>query len=118
VTHHMKTPDQTTAEVCPRHLSGELLTDSTRLKWPGFFARRYRFARLVDGLLVPATAEPLITCQLNGSAEFQEREIGDAWCLDGFGAETSSLRAQDPLRAAFRPELRATRNVSLLGRFV
>jgi hypothetical protein len=45
----------------------------------GLFARRYRFARVVDGFLVPATAEPLITCQLNGSAEFYERDIGGAW---------------------------------------
>ena len=47
------------------------------------FARRYRFPRVVDGFLVPATAEPLITCHLNGSAEFQERDIGDQ-CLAAF----------------------------------
>ncbi|HEY0790849.1 MAG TPA: aldo/keto reductase [Chthoniobacterales bacterium] len=28
---------------------------------------------------MPATAEPLISCVLKGSAEFQEREIGGAW---------------------------------------
>ena len=33
----------------------------------------------VDGFLVPATTEPLITCTLNGSAGFQERDIGGAW---------------------------------------
>ncbi|HET9374793.1 MAG TPA: AraC family transcriptional regulator [Chthoniobacterales bacterium] len=33
----------------------------------------------MDGFLVPATAEPLITCTLNGSAESQERDIGGAW---------------------------------------
>jgi AraC family transcriptional regulator len=33
----------------------------------------------MDGFLVPATAEPLITCHLNGSAEFQERDIGGTW---------------------------------------
>src|SRR5260221_5087830 len=49
------------------------------LKWPGLFARRYRFRRVVDGFLVPATAEPLITCTLDGSADFQERDIGGAW---------------------------------------
>ena len=75
----MKTPEQTTAEVFPRYLGGEVLADSATLKWSGLFARRYRFARVVDGFLVPATAEPLITCQLNGSAEFQERDIGGAW---------------------------------------
>lgn len=28
---------------------------------------------------MPATPEPLITCQLAGSAEFQERDVGAAW---------------------------------------
>ena len=78
-TSFMKTPEQTTAQVFPRYLGGEVLADSATLKWFGLFARRYRFARVVDGFLVPATAEPLITCQLNGSAEFQERDIGGAW---------------------------------------
>jgi AraC family transcriptional regulator len=34
---------------------------------------------VVDGYLVPATAEPLITCTLSGTAEFQERDIGGEW---------------------------------------
>jgi AraC family transcriptional regulator len=75
----MKAPERTTAEVFPRYLGGEVLADSATLKWPGLFARRYRFPRVVDGFLVPATAEPLITCTLNGSAEFQERDIGGVW---------------------------------------
>jgi AraC family transcriptional regulator len=75
----MKTPERTTAEAFPRYLGGQVLADSATLKWPGLFARRYRFPRVVDGFLVPATMEPLITCQLNGSAEFQERDIGGAW---------------------------------------
>jgi AraC family transcriptional regulator len=33
----------------------------------------------VDRFLVPATPEPLISCGLAGSAEFREREIGEAW---------------------------------------
>jgi AraC family transcriptional regulator len=45
----------------------------------GAFVRRYRFPRVVDGFLVPATAEPLIACNIGGSAEFQEREIGGDW---------------------------------------
>ena len=28
---------------------------------------------------MPATAEPLIACNIGGSAEFQEREIGGDW---------------------------------------
>src|SRR5260221_4795131 len=75
----MKAPDGTTAEVFPRYIGGEVLADSATLKWPGLFARRCRFPRVVDGFLVPATAEPLITCTLNGSAELQERHIGGAW---------------------------------------
>jgi AraC family transcriptional regulator len=75
----MKTPERTTAEVFPRYVGGEVLADSAMLKWQGLFARRYRFPRVVDGFLVPATAEPLITCQLDGWAEFQERDIGGAW---------------------------------------
>ncbi len=75
----MKAPERTTAEVFPRYIGGEVLADSATLKWPGLFARRCRFPRVVDGYLVPATAEPLITCTLNGSAEFQERDIGGEW---------------------------------------
>jgi len=74
-----KTPERTTAEAFPRYLAGEVLADSATLKWPGLFVRRYRFPRVVDGFLVPATSEPLITCQLDGSAEFQERDIGGTW---------------------------------------
>ena len=31
--------------------------------------RRYRYSRVADGFLVPATAEPLIACNITGSAE-------------------------------------------------
>jgi AraC family transcriptional regulator len=41
--------------------------------------RRYRSPRVVDGFLVPATAEPLIAYEIAGSAEFEEREVGGAW---------------------------------------
>jgi hypothetical protein len=53
----MKTHERTTAEVFPRYIGGEVLADSAMLKWPGLFVRRYRFPRVVDGFLVPATAE-------------------------------------------------------------
>ena len=75
----MKTPERTTADIFPRYLGGEVVADSATLKWPGLFVRRYRFPRVVDGFLVPATAEPLIACIIAGSAEFQEREIDGAW---------------------------------------
>jgi hypothetical protein len=75
----MKTPERTTAEVFPRYLGGEVVADSATLKWTGLIARRYRFPRVIDGFLVPVTAEPLIACVIAGSAEFEEREIGGAW---------------------------------------
>jgi AraC family transcriptional regulator len=75
----MKTPERTTAEVFPRYVGGQVLADSATLKWPGLFVRRYRYSRVVDGFLVPATAEPLIACNIAGSAEFEEREIGGPW---------------------------------------
>ena len=47
--------------------------------------RRYRFPRVVDRFLVPATPEPLISCGLAGSAEFRERDIGGAWLTRQIG---------------------------------
>ena len=75
----MKAPERTTAEAFPRYVGGEVLADSTALKWPGLFVRRYRYPRVVDGFLVPATAEPLIAYEIAGSAEFEEREAGGPW---------------------------------------
>ena len=77
--HSIKAPDRTTAEVFPQYIGGQIVADSATLKWSGLFARRYQFARVVDGFLVPATAEPLIACNMAGSAEFEEREIGGRW---------------------------------------
>ncbi|SRR6266436_4664160 len=88
--HLVKAPERTTAAAFPRYSSGEVLADSASLQWPGLLVRRSRFPRAVDRFLVPATPEPLITCTLNGSAEFQERDIGGAGCLDKSGVETSS----------------------------
>jgi AraC family transcriptional regulator len=79
VDHPTKAPERTTAEVFPEYIGGEIVADSATLKWSGLFARRYQFARVVDGFLVPATAEPLIACNIAGSAEFEEREIGGPW---------------------------------------
>jgi hypothetical protein len=61
----MNAPERTAAEVFPRYVGGQVLADSATLKWLGLFARRYRFPRVVDGFLVPATAEPLITCHFS-----------------------------------------------------
>lgn len=75
----MKTPDHTTAHVFPEYIGAEVIADSANLKWSGLFVRRYRFPRVVDGFLVPATAEPLIAAIIAGSAEFEEREVGGTW---------------------------------------
>jgi hypothetical protein len=91
-------PSSTTAEVFPRYIGGEVLADSAILKWPGLFVRRYRFPRVVDGFLVPATAEPLIACVIAGAAEFQEREIGRGLATPvASGGETCSSHGRRPL---------------------
>jgi AraC family transcriptional regulator len=81
----VKTPERTTAAAFPRYAAGEVLADSASLRWNGLFVRRYRFPRVVDRFLVPATPEPLISCSLAGSAEFREREIGGAWLTRQIG---------------------------------
>jgi AraC family transcriptional regulator len=75
----MITPNRTSAAAFPRYAAGEVVADSASLQWKELFARRYRFPNVVDRFLVPATPEPLISCTIAGSAEFREREIGEAW---------------------------------------
>ena len=81
----MKTPNRTSAAAFPRYAHGEVLTDSASLQRPGLYVRRYRFPRVVDRFLVPATPEPLISCGLGGLAEFREREIGENWVTRQIG---------------------------------
>lgn len=70
----MNIPDQTSALAFPRYSVGTVLADSSTLRWPGLFVRYSRFPRVVDRLLVPATAEPLIVCVVRGTAQFHERD--------------------------------------------
>jgi AraC family transcriptional regulator len=73
-------PDQTTAAAFPRYSVGKVLADSASLRWPGLYVRYIRFPRVVDRLLVPATAEPLVVCVVRGTAEFRERDSENhAW---------------------------------------
>jgi hypothetical protein len=72
----VKTPERTTAAAFPRYLRDEFLADSESLGWTGLYVRRWRFSRVVDRLLVPAMAEPHISCNIAGSAEFLERDPG------------------------------------------
>src|SRR4051794_6036124 len=55
------------------------------LRWTGLFARRYKYPRVVDRFLVPATPEPLVVCQLAGVAEFRERDVGQNWIVRHLG---------------------------------
>ena len=75
----MNTPNRTIAATFHRYAAGEVVADSASLQWKELFVRRYRFPNVVDRFLVPATPEPLISCTITGSAEFREREIGEAW---------------------------------------
>lgn len=68
-------PERTTAAAFPC----DVLADSASLQWTGLYVRRFRFPRVVDTFLVPATPEPLMSCVLAGSAELQEHEPGEAW---------------------------------------
>ena len=81
----VNTPERTSAAAYPRHLKGQVVADSMALHWPGLFVRRYKFPRVVDRFLVPATPEPLISCQLKGTAEFRERDVGRNWTVRHLG---------------------------------
>src|ERR1700719_1034167 len=78
----VNTPNRTTAAAFPRYLNGEILADSRSLQWSDLYVRHCRFPRVVDRFLVPATAEPHISCTIVGSAEFLERDPGGKWLKD------------------------------------
>jgi AraC family transcriptional regulator len=99
----VKTPDRTTAAAYPRHLAGQVVADSAALHWPGLYVRRYHFPRVVDSYLVPATPEPLISCQLKGSAQFRERDLGQSWIVREIRARDLFVtRSKTPYEVAFR----------------
>ncbi len=98
----MNTPERTTAAAFPRYAAGDVLADSASLQWAGLFVRRYRFRRVVDRFLVPATPEPLISCGLAGSAEFRERELGGAWVTRQIGrGDIFVTRSKTPYEVRF-----------------
>ncbi len=78
-TAPVKTPERTTAAAFSCYSHGEVAADSAALHWQGIYARRLRFPRIVDRFLVPATPEPLISCVIGGTCEFQERDLGEPW---------------------------------------
>lgn len=75
----MNTPERTTAAAFPRYPNVQVLADGSSLQWSGIYVRRYRYPRVVDSFLVPATPEPLIACVIAGSAQFLERDVGAGW---------------------------------------
>ncbi len=98
----MKTPERSTAAAFPRYLTGEVLADSAALQWPGLFARHFRFPRVVDRFLVPATPEPHISCNLRGTAEFRERDVGGAWIARQIrGRDLFVTRSRTPYEVRF-----------------
>jgi AraC family transcriptional regulator len=98
----VKTPDRTTAAAFPRYAAAGALADSASLQWPGLYVRRYRFPRVVDRFLVPATPEPLISCGLAGSAEFRERELGETWVTRQIGpGDIFVTRSKTPYEVHF-----------------
>jgi AraC family transcriptional regulator len=97
------TPNRTTAAAFPRYLNGEILADSEALRWPDLYVRRWRFPRVVDRLLVPATAEPHISCNIAGSAEFLERDPGGNWITRHIRQGDSFVtRSRTPYEVRFR----------------
>ena len=81
----VKTPERKSAAAFSRYAAGAPLQDSAALGWEGPYVRRYRFPCVVDRFLVPATPEPLISCGIAGSAEFQEREVDGEWVTRKIG---------------------------------
>lgn len=99
----MGSPDRTTAKAFPRYLYGEILADSEALQWPQLYVRRWRLPRVVDRLLVPATAEPHISCNIAGSAEFLERDPGGGWITHHIRRGDSFVtRSRTPYEVSFR----------------
>jgi AraC family transcriptional regulator len=98
----VNTPERSTAAAFPRYLSGEVVADSAALQWPGLFARHFRFPRVVDRFLVPATSEPHISCNLRGTAEFRERDVGGAWIARQIrGHDLFVTRSRTPYEVRF-----------------
>ena len=91
------------------------MADSESLGWLGLYVRRWRFSRVVDRLLVPATAEPHISCNIAGSAEFLERDPGGNWITRQIRRGDSFVtRSRTPYEVSFRsPPGEELENISM-----
>lgn len=57
---------------------------------------------MVDRLLIPATPEPHISCNLRGRAEFRERDVGGAWITRQIlGNDLFVTRSRTPYEVGF-----------------
>jgi AraC family transcriptional regulator len=70
---------------------------------------------VVDRFLVPATPEPHISCNLRGTAEFGERDVGGEWITRQIGAgDLFVTRSRTPYEVRFEsPAGQQLDNVSL-----
>ncbi|MGZ8940206.1 MAG: AraC family transcriptional regulator [Limisphaerales bacterium] len=111
----MSTPERSSAAAFPRYLAGEVVADSVPLRWSGLYARRWRLPRVVDRLLIPATPEPHISCNLRGLAEFQERDVGGKWITRKIqGGDLFVTRSRTPYEVRFEsPAGQELENLSL-----
>ena len=75
------TPEQISGAAFPRYLIGEVVADSGALYMAGTLRQTLALPRVVNRFLVSATPEPHIFFNLQGMAEFQEREPDGAWIL-------------------------------------
>ena len=100
----MNTPEKTTAAAFSRYMTGRVVADSAALQWSGLYARCFQFPCVVDRLLVPATAEPHISCWLAGTAEFRERDPGEAWVTRRIGpGDLFVTGSKTPCEVRFSP---------------
>jgi len=95
-------PERTTAAAFFRYLPGTITADSANANWTGLFVRRYQLPREA-AFLVPATPEPLVSCGLAGTAEFEERDVGDEWVQRRIGVgDLFVTRSTTPYQVHFR----------------
>lgn len=111
----MNRPERSTAAAFPRYLTGDMVADSLALQWRGLYARRWRLPKVVDRLIIPATPEPHISCNLGGRAEFEERDVGGNWITRKIqSADLFVTRSRTPYEVRFEsPAEQELDNLSL-----
>jgi len=82
---------------------GRVLADRAAIHWSGLYARRFLCHRVVDGFLVLATAEPLVSCGIAIWADFREREVGGPWVTRYIRrGDLFVTRSKTPYEVSFR----------------